>query len=177
VVGRDLLAAASPMLERLRSVIDPGPYMRVHGDYHLGQVMRTDTGWYVLDFEGEPSKVLTERTELLSPFKDVSSMLRSFHYATRHALGERPASDTERLDPLALAWDTHNRQAFLDGYRHTTGIDDLMPPPEEAAAVLIGYELDKALYELDYERSHRPDWVSIPLDALDRLFHRGDQVG
>lgn len=104
-------------------------------------------------------------------------MLRSFHYATRHALTERSASDSGQLDAQALAWDTHNRQAFLDGYRHTPGIDGLLPPPEESPAVLIGYELDKALYELDYEQAHRPEWVSIPLDALDRLFHGGDQVG
>ena len=177
IAGRDLVGHATPLLERLRSVSDPGPFLRVHGDYHLGQVMRTDTGWYVLDFEGEPAKLLSERIQHASPFKDVSSMLRSFHYATRHALGERPASDAEHLGPLALAWDTHNRQAFLDGYRHTPGIDELLPPPEESPAVLVAYELDKALYELDYERAHRPEWVSIPLDALDRLFHRGDQVG
>ena len=175
--GRDLSRAAAAMLDRLAAVGDPGPYVRVHGDYHLGQVMRTDTGWYVLDFEGEPAKLLSQRTEHSSPFKDVSSMLRSFHYATRHALGERPPSDVGRLDPLALAWDTHNRQAFLDGYRSTPGVDELLPPAEEAPAVLTGYELDKALYELDYERAHRPDWVSIPLDALDRLIHGGDQVG
>jgi len=177
VAGRDLAGPAAPMLDRLSSVSDAGPFLRVHGDYHLGQVMRTDTGWYVLDFEGEPARDLSERTGYSSPFKDVSSMLRSFHYATRHALGEQPAADAEQLEPLALAWDTHNRQAFLDGYRRTPGIDDLLPPPEESPAVLIGYELDKALYELDYERAHRPEWVSIPLDALDRLLHGGDQVG
>lgn len=177
IAGRDLLTAASALLERLNSVTDPGPFLRVHGDYHLGQVMRTDSGWYVLDFEGEPSKVLSERTEHSSPLKDVSSMLRSFHYATRHALGERPTGEVEQLGPLALAWETHNRQAFLEGYARTGAIDDLTPPAEESAAVLIAYEVDKALYELDYERAHRPEWVSIPLDALDRLFHGGDPVG
>lgn len=177
VAGRDLAGRAAAMLERLSSVSEPGTFIRVHGDYHLGQVMRTDTGWYVLDFEGEPAKGLSERNERSSPFKDLSSMLRSFHYATRHALAERPSSDTGHLDELALAWETHNRQAFLDGYRGTPRIDGLLPPAEESPAVLIGYELDKALYELDYEQAHRPEWVSIPLDALDRLFHGGDQVG
>jgi maltokinase len=177
VAGRDLVGPASALLDRLRAVSDPGPFLRVHGDYHLGQVMRTDTGWFVLDFEGEPAKLLSERTRFSSPFKDVSSMLRSFHYATRQALVERPASEVESLGPLALAWETHNRQAFLDGYRRAAGIEELLPPPEESPAILIGYELDKALYEVDYERAHRPDWVSIPLDALDRLLHGGDQVG
>jgi maltokinase len=151
--------------------------VRVHGDYHLGQVMRTDTGWYVLDFEGEPGRHLSERVGYSSPFKDVTSMLRSFHYATRHVLLERPQSEAERLEGVALAWDTHNRQAFLDGYRETEGIESLLPPTESTPAVLLAYELDKALYELDYERAHRPDWVSIPLDALDRLFLEGDDVG
>ena len=177
VAGRDLLAAASALLDRLGSVTDPGPFLRVHGDFHLGQVMRTDSGWYVLDFEGEPAKLLSERTDHSSPLKDVSSMLRSLHYATRHALGERSTGEVEQLGPLALAWETHNRQAFLEGYARTGGIDELVPPAEESAAVLLAYEVDKALYELDYERAHRPEWVSIPLDALDRLFHGGDPVG
>jgi maltokinase len=171
---RDLRAAAEPLLARLSQVEDPGKFVRVHGDYHLGQVMRTDLGWYVLDFEGEPGRDLSERTGYSSPFKDVSSMLRSLHYTTRHVLRERPQSESERLESLALAWETHNRQAFLDGYRETPGVERLLPPAEAAPAVLIAYELDKALYELDYERAHRPDWVFIPLDALDRLFHEGD---
>jgi maltokinase len=177
VAERDLLAAAQPLLAKLDGVDDPGLFVRVHGDYHLGQVMRTDAGWYVLDFEGEPGRDLSERVGFASPFKDVSSMLRSFHYATRHALAERPQTEAEGLADVALAWETHNRQAFLDGYRKTPGVDHLMAPPDAAPAVLIAYELDKALYELDYERAHRPDWVSIPLDALDRLFHEGDELG
>lgn len=174
---RDLAAGAQPLLERLSQVTEPGPFIRVHGDYHLGQVMRTDTGWYVLDFEGEPGRDLSERVGYASPFKDVTGMLRSFQYATRHVLTERPQTEADRLESVALAWDTHNRQAFLDGYRDTPGVDELFPPPEAAPVVLIAYELDKALYELDYERAHRPDWVSIPLAALDRLFHEGDEDG
>ena len=177
VAGRDLVAAAASLVAHLSAVEVTGRFVRVHGDYHLGQVMRTDDGWFVLDFEGEPDRPLSDRAEHSSPFKDVSSMLRSFHYATRHALGDRPHSDLERLDDLAQAWDAHNRQAFLDGYSRTPGIEALLPPTPEAAAVLLGYELDKALYELEYERAHRPDWVSIPLDALDRLFHEGDPSG
>ena len=176
-VDRDLLAAAEPLLGRLAQLKDPGRFVRVHGDYHLGQVMRTDTGWYVLDFEGEPGRDLSARVGYASPAKDITGMLRSFHYATRHALAERAQTEVESLDGLALAWDAHNRQAFLDGYRDTKGVEALMPPPGSSAAVLLAYELDKALYELDYERAHRPDWVSIPLDALDRLLHEGDDVG
>ena len=177
LAGRDLLASAGSLLGRLAQVKDPGPFVRVHGDYHLGQVMRTDAGWFVLDFEGEPGRDLSERLGYASAFKDVTSMLRSFHYATRHVLTERPQSEAEGLESVAMAWETHNRQAFLDGYSDASGVKALMAPAGSAPAVLTAYELDKALYELDYERAHRPDWVSIPLDALDRLFHEGEDVG
>ncbi len=174
LAGRDLLASARPLLDRLRSVPDPGPAIRVHGDYHLGQVMQTDAGWYVLDFEGEPARPLLERMAPTSPLKDVSSMLRSFDYAARYALTEQPATDLPRLTPMAQAWDTHNRQAFLEGYFDLEGIKTLLPGPDRAPAVMIAYELDKALYELDYERAHRPDWVPVPLGAIDYLLYGGE---
>jgi maltokinase len=173
VVGRDLLATAAPLLARLRAVVDPGPAIRVHGDYHLGQVMQTDAGWYVLDFEGEPAKPLRERTTACSPLKDISSMLRSFDYAARYALTERLPDELAQLEPLAGAWEAHNRQAFLEGYRDVTGIEALLAGPESNPVVMIAYELDKALYELDYERAHRPEWVPLPLGAIQRLVDGG----
>lgn len=171
--GRDLLSPAGPMMERLHTVSDPGPAHRVHGDYHLGQVMRTDTGWYVLDFEGEPARPVEERLAPASPLKDITGMLRSFHYASRHALVERAVADWAEMVPMARAWEAHNRQAFLDGYQAEPGASSLLPDPAVSAAVMSAYELDKALYELDYELSHRPEWVSIPLDALERLVEGG----
>lgn len=170
---KDLLGPARPLLERLQGVPDPGPVFRVHGDYHLGQVMRTDRGWYVLDFEGEPAKPVNERLAPAPPFKDVSGMLRSFHYASRFALIERAQAEWGQVEPGARAWEAHNRQAFLDGYQAHPGISPLLPDPAVAPAVMMGYELDKALYEVEYELSHRPEWVSIPLDALDRLVEGG----
>jgi maltokinase len=167
--GRDLLARSALLLARLRAVADPGPAIRVHGDYHLGQVMETDGGWYVLDFEGEPSKSLSERTALTPSLKDVSSMLRSLDYASRYVLTERAASEMAQLVPLARAWYAHNRQAFLEGYLDVDGIRDLLPGPDSAPAVLFAFELDKALYELDYERAHRPDWMPVPLGAIGQL--------
>jgi maltokinase len=172
-VDRDLAAGAGPLLARLRAVTDPGPAIRVHGDYHLGQVMRTDLGWYVLDFEGEPEKPVEERMLPASPLKDVTGMLRSFHYASRHALVERAVADWADMVPSARAWESHNRQAFLEGYRTHPEVAALLPDASVAAAVMAGYELDKALYELEYERSHRPEWVAIPLDALERLVEGG----
>lgn len=170
---RDLLAAAGPFLKRLEAVTDPGPATRVHGDFHLGQVMRTDLGWYVLDFEGEPARPIEERLLHVSPLKDVAGMLRSFHYASRHALVERAVPDWAGVVPLARAWESRNRQAFLHGYRDHPEIGDLVPEGAESTLVLSGYELDKALYELEYELSHRPEWVSIPVDALERLVEGG----
>ena len=172
---RDLSSPAQPLLDRLRLVVDPGPAIRVHGDYHLGQVMRTDLGWYVLDFEGEPAKPVEERLLPASPFKDVTGMLRSFHYASRHALVERAMADWADMVPAARAWESHNRQAFLDGYFQHPGTASLLPDAPVSAAVMSAYELDKALYELEYELSHRPEWVAIPLDALERLVEGGGQ--
>ncbi|HWE54459.1 MAG TPA: phosphotransferase [Acidimicrobiales bacterium] len=172
-LDRDLLEAARPMLEHLGTVTDPGPFIRVHGDYHLGQVMRTDLGWFVLDFEGEPAKSVDDRIVPASPFKDVTGMLRSFHYASRHALMERAVPDWADMIPTARAWESHNRQAFLDGYLGHADVAALLPDTPASAAVMTAYELDKALYELEYELSYRPDWVAIPLDALERLVEGG----
>lgn len=173
VAGSDLAAKAEPLLGKLATVTDPGPAIRVHGDFHLGQVMRTDAGWFVLDFEGEPAKPVEERTLPSSALKDVTGMLRSFHYASRHALVERALPDWGDLVPRARQWELHNRQAFLDGYQANPEIQSLLPDASVAPAVMAAYELDKALYELSYERTYRPEWVSIPIDALDRLVYGG----
>ena len=173
-LDRDLLDAAGPLLDRLRKVTDPGPASRVHGDFHLGQVMRTDLGWFVLDFEGEPAKSVEERTAPASVLKDVAGMLRSFHYASRLALMERAVPEWAEMVSSAHAWEAHNRQAFLEGYRRHEEVSTLLPDPSVTVAVLSAYELDKCLYELEYELSHRPEWVAIPLDGLERLVLGGD---
>lgn len=162
----DLPDGMGAAVGRLRDLDDGGPAIRVHGDYHLGQVMRTDAGWYVLDFEGEPARPLEERLVPTSPLKDVTGMLRSLHYATRVALRER---DAEGLEARALAWERRNREAFLTGYHDEPGVADLLPPGRAEAVVADAFELDKALYELGYERAYRPDWVDIPLAAVTRL--------
>ena len=158
--------AALAILDRLAEA-DPGPAIRVHGDYHLGQVLRTDTGWYVLDFEGEPARTLEERRSPTSPLKDVAGMLRSFHYASAVARTER---DGEELDELASAWERRNRDAFLRGYMRVAVAGGVLPADEEDLhAVLAAFELEKAIYELGYERAYRPDWEAVPLAALRRL--------
>jgi trehalose synthase-fused probable maltokinase len=173
----DRVAPKSPWRAGVRSsfaalarLAAPGCATRVHGDYHLGQVMRMETGWFVLDFEGEPSRPLDERRQTSSPLKDVAGLLRSLHYASQVALYERDEGEREALAPVARAWEERNRAAFLAGYREAKGIDDLLPDDEEDFnTVLLAFELDKAVYELAYERDHRPDWTGIPLQAIRRV--------
>jgi maltokinase len=170
VVGAGWHGSPEQFLDQLRAVSDPGPGIRVHGDYHLGQVMRTDAGWYVLDFEGEPARPMEERLVPSSLFKDVTGMLRSFQYAANFVLLERDEAERKELASLAEEWERHNRDAFLEGYHGTPGIGALLPErPEVRAAVSMAFELQKALYELAYERAYRPDWVSIPGSAIQRI--------
>jgi maltokinase len=157
---------ALAILDELRHA-DPGPAIRTHGDYHLGQVMRTDAGWYVLDFEGEPDRPLEERQRPTSPLRDVAGMLRSLHYASAVALSERDAVEFELP---AESWEIRNRQAFLDGYLPAASKGGILPADHASVdAVLAAFELEKAVYELAYERAHRPDWLHIPQTAIRRL--------
>jgi len=161
---------AEKVFQSFASLANRGPSIRVHGDYHLGQAVRTDAGWFVLDFEGEPARPLAERRLPSSPLKDVSGMLRSFHYAAEVALREREETDVKRLRPLARAWEQRNRKKFLDGYLATDGIDELLGGNEkDTEAALNAWELDKAVYEVGYELGHRPDWVAIPESAVLRI--------
>ena len=158
--------AAATILDRLVD-LDAGAAIRVHGDYHLGQVLRTDHGWYVLDFEGEPARPLEQRRRHTSPLKDVAGMLRSFHYAASVARTER---DEVALEELATAWEQRNRKAFLRGYMEAAAPGGILPPdPECVDVVLAAFELEKAVYEVGYERAYRPDWEGIPLSALRRI--------
>ena len=159
------LDRALRVVDALRRIADVGPATRIHGDYHLGQVLRTDSGWYVLDFEGEPDRPPAERRRRFSPLRDVAGMLRSFHYASEVALFERERD----CESLAGAWEERNRKSFLEGYFRTATKGGLLPDPAATEAVLAAFELEKAMYELKYERAHRPDWVPIPLEALNRL--------
>src|SRR5580698_6639494 len=143
----------------LAKILDPVPAQRVHGDYHLGQVMRTQTGWIVLDFEGEPASPLALRRARSSPLRDVAGMLRSFEYAARHQLLTHPERDN--LAVAASDWVRRNSDAFCAGYAAAGGID-----PEQNSVLLRALVLDKAVYEVIYEARNRPSWLPIPLDSL-----------
>jgi len=152
----EMISDAYAELARLRG---PWPVQRVHGDYHLGQVMRTETGWVVLDFEGEPATPLAQRRARSSPLRDVAGMLRSFDYAARHQLIGHP--DQARLSDAARDWARRNASAFCAGYAAGGGLD-----PVANQVLLRALQLEKAVYEVLYEARHRPSWLSIPLDSL-----------
>jgi predicted trehalose synthase len=134
---------------------------RIHGDLHLGQVLLVPgRGWVIVDFEGEPLRPMAERTRLDSPLRDVAGMLRSFDYVGG-SLGVA-GSTLETVE-----WVTAARRAFEDGYGEASGSDVV------ANRTLIdAFEIDKALYETVYEARNRPDWLGIPVAALERLSAR-----
>lgn len=164
---------AAGFLGKLAKLERPGRVCRVHGDFHLGQVMRSEVGWFVLDFEGEPSRPLAERRVLTSPLKDVAGMVRSFHYASAVALDERGQSG-EQTASLASGWERRNRRAFMDAYVGSEAAASLLPDEEDLEMVLAAFELEKAAYELAYELDSRPSWAHIPAAALATLLHRID---
>jgi maltokinase len=147
-------------LQMLSHVGVGGRLIRTHGDYHLGQTLRTPDRWVILDFEGEPARPLRDRRRKRSPLRDVAGMLRSFAYA---------ASAMELRGDAAPEWEARARAAFMEGY--LAEVDHgLLPAGQQAIDKLLSiFELEKAIYELRYELNNRPDWIGIPVAGIARL--------
>ncbi len=149
-----------------------GLRIRVHGDYHLGQVLYTGGDFVIIDFEGEPGRPLRERRLKASPLVDVAGMLRSFSYAASSALIQRGSGRTQgsgaaSLEPWAQAWTAWASGAFLAGYRAVAAGAEILPADDfRWAALLDAFMLQKAVYELEYELNNRPAWVGIPLRGI-----------
>ena len=173
------------LVEELAEAVgdDAGLRIRHHGDYHLGQVLRSTAGdFLVIDFEGEPARPLEERRRKHSPLRDVAGMLRSFAYAAATLAAERRGTLEPRvLEPRAAQWERAAREAFLRGYLAAgLGARDersepshVLPRTRAATDALVAlFETEKAFYELAYELNNRPDWAWIPMRGIARLLYR-----
>jgi maltose alpha-D-glucosyltransferase/alpha-amylase len=151
--------------------------IRCHGDYHLGQLLYTGRDFVILDFEGEPTRSLSERRLKRSALRDVAGMLRSFHYAVAHALRQatvRP-QDVPALEGWGRFWELWVSVVFLKAYLESAGSAAFLPRSAAELEMLLDVlVLEKALYELQYELNNRPDWVPLPLKGIGRLLEGGE---
>ncbi|HEX2642694.1 MAG TPA: putative maltokinase, partial [Thermoanaerobaculia bacterium] len=183
--GEAVLAEEEKVLTRFERLLDRRftvERIRCHGDYHLGQVLYTGKDFVILDFEGEPTRSVSERRLKRSPLRDVAGMLRSFQYAAYARLLEERETGVLRSSDLPefLAWSRYWERwvsgAFLRSYLERAGTASFVPAdPEELAILLEAFVLEKAVYELDYELNNRPDWVRIPLQGIRQIL--GDLEG
>ncbi|WP_447003971.1 maltokinase N-terminal cap-like domain-containing protein [Saccharothrix isguenensis] len=166
---RPYVPALRDAFEQARDTSDAVVTQHIHGDLHLGQVLRTVQGWMLIDFEGEPGSPIAERTALRSPLRDVAGMLRSFDYAAHQLLVGQP--DGHQLTVRALEWSRRNRAAFTEGYAEAAASS--VGDPREQGYLLRAFELDKAVYEVAYEHANRPEWLMVPLTSIARITGEG----
>jgi maltose alpha-D-glucosyltransferase/alpha-amylase len=178
--AEELLGRETEIHQRLRSLIEGrigGSRIRVHGDYHLGQVLYTGNDFVIIDFEGEPARPLSERRIKRGALRDVAGMLRSFHYAPYAVVyGQSEGSvirpeDVGALEAGSRFWQRWVSAAFLRAYLEESGTASHLPSNRKELGLLLdAYLLEKALYEIAYELNNRPDWVRIPIrGALELL--------
>jgi len=176
IKAQEILGWERSILERFKSVYQKKIStlkIRIHGDYHLGQVLYTGNDFYIIDFEGEPARPLSERRLKRSPFRDVAGMIRSFHYKAYSGLitqaSIRP-EDIPVLEPWADLWYRYTAGAFLRSYLDTAGAAPFIPKEREEIDILLHtFLLDKAIYEIAYELNNRPEWIMIPLKGITHL--------
>ncbi|MFI5268888.1 MAG: alpha-amylase, partial [Chloroflexota bacterium] len=149
----------APMLRFALHDKAPIPKIQIHGDYHLGQVLKTPHGFTIIDFEGEPARPLEERRAKQPAMRDVAGMLRSLHYAAWATALARPE---RHLDAWAEAWASQAGDRFLKGWQATS--DQPLEP-----TLLKLFRMAKAFYELNYELNNRPSWVQVPLRGIEAL--------
>jgi trehalose synthase-fused probable maltokinase len=180
VEAEDLLAKEDRVaahFEPLRARPISAIRTRVHGDYHLGQVLYTGSDFMIIDFEGEPVRSLAERRRKHSQLKDVAGMLRSFHYAAYSAFFDylekhdnNGGRDDDRVETWVQTWQVWVSAAYLHTYLATAGDAAIMPANREDLEILLNaHLLEKAVYELIYELNNRPGWVRIPLSGIAQL--------
>jgi maltokinase len=159
--------------------VETAKAQRVHGDFHLGQTLRTVKGWKIVDFEGEPAKPLSERVRPDLVWRDVAGMLRSFDYAA-HAVEADVQVEADAATQIAFRaaeWAERNEGAFLRGYVHTSGRTSSGTLSAHQDQILRAYVADKAVYEAVYEARNRPTWLPIPLGAIERITTRDSAPG
>ena len=167
-----LLGRRATMLARIDSPATDharGLKLRHHGDYHLGQVLIQRNDFIIVDFEGEPARPVAERRVKHSPLRDVAGMLRSFAYAHQTAVQRctfESSEDCAKYEPALAQWESETRAAFVSAYDQTAREAGLYQSFDEVRPLLELFEIEKALYELRYELRNRPEWASIPLNAL-----------
>ncbi|NKE71173.1 maltose alpha-D-glucosyltransferase [Candidatus Manganitrophus noduliformans] len=174
--AQEVLNSEREILERFKTVYRKKistMKIRIHGDYHLGQVLYTGNDFYIIDFEGEPARPLSERRLKRSPFRDVAGMIRSFHYKAYSGLVTQASirpEDVPVLEPWADLWYRYTSAAFLRSYLDTAGDAPFIPKEREDIEVLLNtFLLDKAVYEIGYELNNRPEWIMIPLKGITHL--------
>ena len=176
--AQEILSSEQHITQRFRSALSNPMHAlrtRIHGDYHLGQVLYTGSDFVIIDFEGEPARPLSERRQKRSPLQDVAGMLRSFHYAAYAPLlapaGTSSIAQSKKgnLNLWAEAWAKWVGDRFLTEYLKIAGGASFLPPTRtEITALLQLHVLEKAVYELGYELNNRPEWVAIPLEGISK---------
>ena len=169
-LATQVLAGEAQILERQSRLLGrkiEAEKTAIHGDYHLGQVLNTGKDFVIIDFEGEPRRSLGERTLKRSPLVDVAGMIRSFDYAAHVALSQQRPEDRQALEPWATAWVREISAVFTSAYFEATQGAGIVPSNSTDIQVLLeAFTLDKAVYEVGYELTYRPEFVGIPLRAV-----------